>query len=1069
MASFELDIRVRGEALGERGEVRFYESGHERVRAEIVMGEEYADVRLEIAGRTLEIECDCQAGACHHVWAVLKAAESAGELSKACRRSVDKQPRIIGGGAPDDVELEYCRDERVSANSLRRRSTVQVPAAAIAFNSRPRFQETRGEAGDGTPEIELNYVIVAPAGRTGETTVVRTCWRSRRADGTWSERRPFEFKPFEPPPQAEDDAILSLIGPAYNRRESAFELMPGLAARALPLMAASGRLYWSRGASDCRQTPLAWDSAEPWVFRLEITPDDGTYIVQGSLVRPQEQASLSQLDYVCEGGLAAVWTRLGGLDHRNAFDWLRRLRQEEAFVLPRHEVEVFMRRVYLDTALDTDHFPEELQYRTETPSVGGRLYVRTAKYKYRGSEQLHAELSFDYEGVVVDEDEQGERLVHAGKRQLMVRALDQEEACRNLLRTLDFRHVTCSTREEPGWKLHPGKLDKAVRSLVGQDWLVVAQGKTCRKPTEKKAAISGDRQDWFDLKGSVQFGDEAVPLPILLALVKRGESYVVLDDGTLGVLPTEWLEKYTALTEIAQDNGEALSFRRSQAALLDALCADLEVATDQAFDEVRRHVRDFAGFTPAEAPPTFQGRLRDYQRLGLGWMRMLHRLGVGGCLADDMGLGKTVQVLALLEYRRLDKPGKPSLVVLPKSLIFNWQSEAARFAPRMRVMVHAGATRRTDVAAFDHADVVLTTYGTVRMDAHELRHIPLDYCILDESQAIKNADTAVAKAVRLLQADHRLAMSGTPVENRVGELFSQFDFLNPGMLGRLGLAGAGGSELSGEVLERIVRGLRPFILRRRKEEVATDLPPKSELTLYCDLEPEQRRHYDNLRVFYQNSLLKQQKAQRDGGKRTDGARPIEILEALLRLRQCACHPGLVNEKYRNAPSAKLEVLVETLAELNAEGHKALVFSQFTSFLGMVRNQLEPLGIGYAYLDGQTKDRQEQVDAFQADPAKAVFLISLKAGGVGLNLTAAEYVFLLDPWWNPAVEAQAVDRAYRIGQTRNVFAYRVIAKDTVEEKILAMQADKRELADALIASNTGFIRQLSADDLAYLFE
>ncbi|HEV3007251.1 MAG TPA: DEAD/DEAH box helicase, partial [Pirellulales bacterium] len=410
-----------------------------------------------------------------------------------------------------------------------------------------------------------------------------------------------------------------------------------------------------------------------------------------------------------------------------------------------------------------------------------------------------------------------------------------------------------------------------------------------------------------------------------------------------------------------------------------------------------------------------------------------------------------------------DGERRPSLVVVPRSLVHNWIEEAARFAPQLRVLDYTGLERGARREEFGRFDLVVTTYGTLRRDAGVLKDMAFDYAILDESQAVKNAASQAAKACRLLSARHRLAMTGTPIENHLGELWSLFEFLNPGMLGRSStlkqFAGARGKE-SGD-LERLAKALRPFVLRRTKEQVLTELPEKTEQTLYCELDGKQRKLYDELRQHYRDLLNK--KIASDGLQKSK----IHVLEALLRLRQAACHPALIDKSNRNLPSAKLETLMEQLREVLEEGHKALVFSQFTSLLALVRAEFDRQGIRYEYLDGATRDRKQRVDRFQQDAACPVFLISLKAGGLGLNLTAADYVFILDPWWNPAVEAQAVDRAHRIGQTQRVFAYRLIARDTVEEKILQLQGDKRKLAEAIISADNSLISNLTADDLTLL--
>ncbi|MFS8071689.1 MAG: DEAD/DEAH box helicase, partial [Byssovorax sp.] len=462
---------------------------------------------------------------------------------------------------------------------------------------------------------------------------------------------------------------------------------------------------------------------------------------------------------------------------------------------------------------------------------------------------------------------------------------------------------------------------------------------------------------------------------------------------------------------------------------------------------------------PADPGPGFRGELRPYQRLGLAWLRALHDAGLGGLLADDMGLGKTVQVLAHLASRR----GRPSLVVAPRSLVFNWKREAARFTPDLRVLDHTGGDRRPPGAHFADHDLVFTTYGTLRRDGEALAAIRFDHVVLDEAQSIKNESSETSRAARRLSADHRLALSGTPVENHLGELWSLLEFLNPGMLGR---ATAWKAVTEGrpnpEALALLGRALRPLMLRRTKAEVAPDLPARLEETWVCELEGSERALYDELRDRFRAELLQTASA---GGVATSGTR---VLEALLRLRQAACHPGLIDPARRHERSAKLDALLPELLSLRESGQKALVFSQFRSLLDIVKPALEAEGLIVAQLDGQTRDREALVQRFQEDPTLGVLLVSLKAGGVGLNLTAAEYVFVLDPWWNPAAEAQAIDRAHRIGQTKPVFAYRLIARDTVEERIAELQQKKRALADSVIRGDGAPLQGLTVEDLERLF-
>ncbi|NDC53540.1 MAG: DEAD/DEAH box helicase, partial [Planctomycetia bacterium] len=611
------------------------------------------------------------------------------------------------------------------------------------------------------------------------------------------------------------------------------------------------------------------------------------------------------------------------------------------------------------------------------------------------------------------------------------------------------------------------RLDASVAQLAAEGWAVEVAGRRYRPAGSVSWNVTSGI-DWFELSGSVDFGGVVAEMPALLEALARGERSVPLPDGSVGILPDGFAAEVEPMVALAERHEGRLRYGRIQVALLDALLAGQPRSrVDDAFESIRAELA--RGERPeAEAePPGFVGTLRHYQREGLGWLAFLERTGLGGCLADDMGLGKTIQVLAMLVRRQAlvragGTPHRPSLVVVPRSLVFNWVEEARRFAPGLRVLNHTGSDRGDDPAALADHDLVLTTYGTLRRDVLRHRAAEYDYVVLDEAQSIKNAASQAAKACRLLKARQRLALTGTPVENHIGELWSIFEFLNPGQLGsaaRLrqflsGGRGAGAAEI-------VARAVRPFLLRRTKAQVLADLPAKTEQTIFCELGDAQRRAYDELREHYRQELSGRI------GRLGIGRARIAVLEALLRLRQTACHPGLIDPARVDEPAAKLDVLLEQLDEVIDEGHKVLVFSQFTSFLSILRRRLDARGTVYEYLDGKTTDRQARVHRFQEDPDCRLFLVSLKAGGQGLNLTAADYIYILDPWWNPAVEAQAVDRAHRIGQTRPVFAYRLIARDTVEEKILALQDRKRELADSIVRADDSMLATLTAEDVDLL--
>jgi len=588
-------------------------------------------------------------------------------------------------------------------------------------------------------------------------------------------------------------------------------------------------------------------------------------------------------------------------------------------------------------------------------------------------------------------------------------------------------------------------------------------------PTIRLSISSGI--DWFDLQAVVQYGDQEVPLREIRKALKKGDRYIKLADGSIGQIPEIWLERYKHLFDLGEETADGLRLNDSQLSLVDELLADAtqaEVVPE--FHKKRERLRTLEGVKPVAIPQGFEGELRPYQKAGLDWLHFLREYGFGGILADDMGLGKTIQVLAFLQSLRESANGHghtASLLVVPKSLLANWQRESAKFTPGLRILEYYGPTRKkSEPENFNDYDIVLTTYGTMLKDIEELREYRFRYAILDESQAIKNAMALSSKAARLIHAEHRLAITGTPVENNTFELWSQFAFANPGLLGGVDyfkreFATPIESRGDGDTAQLLKRMVYPFILRRTKEQVAPELPPRTERLVYTDLEPAQRKLYERTRERYRSELLG---LIDDGG--INDAR-MKILEGLLRLRQICIHPLLVEPTFKGN-AAKFDALLETLETLKSEGHKALIFSQFVQTLHLLEAEMKKLGLTYAYLDGQTKDRQAEVDRFQSDPSIPFFLISLKAGGVGLNLTAADYVLHLDPWWNPAVEMQAADRAHRIGQDKPVFIYKFIARDTVEEKILELQSRKRELVEQLISAEGSFFKSITRDDVKVLF-
>ena len=576
--------------------------------------------------------------------------------------------------------------------------------------------------------------------------------------------------------------------------------------------------------------------------------------------------------------------------------------------------------------------------------------------------------------------------------------------------------------------------------------------------------------DWFDARVDIIFGDQKVTIADVKKALANKQQFVPLNDGTLGVLPDEWVKRYALLFRVGEGKSNELRLSRYHLSVIDELYEnrneeELIIHLEKKYEQLK----EFKKIKEIDPPSHLAQILRPYQVHGFHWLNYLHEVNWGGILADDMGLGKTIQALSFLHHYKEHYGHLRALVVCPTTLIFNWENEIKKFAPSLTYRIHHGGERLRNKEALNNFDVIITTYGTLRSDIKLLMDMPLDYVVLDESQAIKNPASKVTKAACLLRAKHRLCMSGTPLQNNTFDIFAQMNFLNPGMLGSIEFFRqefAIPIDKFGEPdrKDHLRKLLYPFILRRTKEQVARDLPEKTETILFCEMEEEQRKVYDAYRNDYRDKILGTIESQ--GIQKSQ----LTILQGLMKLRQICDSPAILNEteKYPNH-SIKLDELAREISE-NIGNHKALVFSQFLGMLALIREKLIELEIPYAYFDGSTTatDREKAIREFQDNDSCRVFLISLKAGGVGLNLTAADYVYIVDPWWNPAVEQQAIDRTHRIGQTKNIFAYRMICKDSIEDKILQLQDRKRLLAKDLIADDDGFVKSLSREDVEYLF-
>ncbi len=502
--------------------------------------------------------------------------------------------------------------------------------------------------------------------------------------------------------------------------------------------------------------------------------------------------------------------------------------------------------------------------------------------------------------------------------------------------------------------------------------------------------------------------------------------------------------------------------------LLDEVHDDL-IGQDvlKEIEEKRRSLLSFEKIHTLAPPQGIRAVLRHYQESGLSWLGFLEESGWGGILADDMGLGKTLQAIAFLKHIIDQYPDSRHLIVVPNTLIFNWENEIQKFAPEMTYAIHHGVTRDKSIDENLQTSLLITSYGTLRQDIDALQKIPFYYVILDEGQAIRNSTTLTHKAAHALQCKNRLVLSGTPVQNNTMDLYALMSFVNSGYLGgsdffRDEFATPIDKQQDRAKVERLKKLCFPFILRRTKEQVAADLPDKTETVIYCAMESAQRRAYNDCRLEYRDRIMK--KMSKEGLAKTG----FLILEGLMKLRQICDSPGLV-EQYADVTNAsiKLSEITRELEE-NLSDHKALVFSNFLGMLALVKEELRARNIQFEYLDGQTKNRKARVESFQNNPEVRVFLISIMAGGLGVNLTAADYVYILDPWWNPAVEQQAIDRTHRIGQDKKIFAYKMICKDTIEEKILQLQQRKKSLTKDLISDDNAFLKALKKEDIEYLF-
>ena len=573
-----------------------------------------------------------------------------------------------------------------------------------------------------------------------------------------------------------------------------------------------------------------------------------------------------------------------------------------------------------------------------------------------------------------------------------------------------------------------------------------------------------ERIDWFDIKAKIQFGNYIIPFKKIREYIIQGKTEIILPNGEIGVIPEKWINSYKDLFEFSLENNGNIQLNKMHISLVYELN---EATTKVNINKKLKKLLTLKQIDHYEIPTEFRGTLRPYQQAGYNWLRFLEDYNFGGCLADDMGLGKTIQTLALLQYQQKTRPKITNLIILPTSLIYNWEIEIKKFAPNLKSLIYAGPDRIKNNTLFSQYDIVMTSYAITRLDIEVFTDFYFNYIILDESQAIKNPNSVISKKVKLLKSRRRVILSGTPIENSTLDIWSQMNFLNHGLLGDENFFKKNyqipiEKKKDQEKTRKLNAIIKPFLLRREKNQVARELPKKFVSIHYSTMSEDQKEIYESEKNAFRSKIM--EIIEKEGMKKSH----ILLFQGLTRLRQISNHPKMIDEGYEGE-SGKLKDIAHKIGSSVSTGHNVLIFSQFVKHLKIVGELLKKQNIPFAYMDGSTKNRKEVVNQFQNDTNLPVFLISLKAGGTGFNLTKADYVFLLDPWWNPAVEMQAIDRTHRIGQTKVVFAYKFVTKDSIEEKIIALQKHKTELVSDLINIEKSFAKKLSKDDILNLFD
>ncbi len=1075
LAAFEQIVRQKGRQLFQAGRCHIAKNEPGMVRGACQDGEDKFAVGARLQGDEIHVHCECpyfqaRTGCCRHLWAMLLTLDQRG---LAPYLTLDEDAGDGDGSlVADEIWLERPALSRSgSEESKSWKSLISVVEKIRQSQEKLLFKPL------------ISYVLDLGKDENGRTMMGLTV-RIAAAEMAPEEGNPFFNVPMErllPILKQVDAQIFALVlgncasDPMGSERH--FQLPISIEPKLSELLVQTHCTVSHNGVP---QASLELDPGVEWEVILRIEDYGSHSLLRPLLVRGREELSLDKVAHFIAAYPRGFYTlsRRGRLKDNVDNVWLQALEHgEPAYTIPLSGIRDFL--THFSKACSGLHprveWPEN--FWTAVTLEKPPLPIFQMEFNELG---VTAELLFEYQldpSQRISAYSAQEQVLQWGTRKSCQRKLEAEQ---EVIAGLEKVPHLIYVAEDHLYHVDHENIQNALGAL--QALGITLYGKERKLKIFSKVHLElSTKIDWFEIKGRLEFGDQSVALGSMLDAIRNNSRYVLLGSGDYGLLPEQWIARNRHLLEAAEGKEEGLRIKKNQFLLLQQMLEAGETGVEvkkgkgtAELDQMVRTAEEFTGLREAKQPAGFKGEMRHYQLSGLAWLQFLKKFRFGGILADDMGLGKTIQAIASLLEESSGKnaaEGRCNLIVLPTSLVFNWTDEVHRFAPDLRVRSYTGTERGSLASCAQETDVLLTTYGILRRQAEEFARIHWNYIILDEAQAIKNHKSQIATAVCSLQGTHRLSLTGTPIENNLLELWSHMEFLNPALLGSREQFSAQlaarheptpGKEGGGGNLQKLQRLVFPFILRRTKEDVLTDLPEKIEQIVQCTMGSRQQEYYNAIRDEFRKSLLD------NISTRGVESSKLKVIEGLLRLRQVACHPSLVDRNL-SIPSTKLKHLMSSLEEAVAEGHKVLVFSQFTSMLELVVRELTRENLRFTYLDGQTRDRQERVRNFQNDASLQIFLISLKAGGTGLNLTAADYVFLYDPWWNPAAEQQAIDRAHRIGQTKNVFTYKLITKDTVEEKVVELQQTKMNMVKDIISSDEGeFVKNLSKMDIEYLF-